>query len=37
MEDAHPVDIAEELKRPEASRGFKKNSNVPQCNYQPVA
>jgi hypothetical protein len=25
------------LKRPEASRGFKKNSNVPQCNYQPVA
>jgi len=37
MEDDHLVDIAEELKWAEASRDFKKNSNVSQCNYQLVA
>ena len=31
MEDDHPVDIAEMLKRPRVLRDFTKNPNAPQC------
>jgi len=37
MEDDHPVDIAEKLKRPRVLRDFTKNPNVPQCYNQLVA
>jgi hypothetical protein len=37
MEDDHPVDIAEKLKRPRVLRDFTKNPNAPQCYDQLVA
>jgi len=36
MQDDHPVDIAEKLKRPRILRDFTKNPNAPQCNDQLV-
>jgi len=37
MEDDHPVDIVEILKRPGGLRDFTKNHNAPQCYDQLVA
>jgi hypothetical protein len=37
MEDDHPVEIAEKLKRPQVLRDFTKNPNAPQCYDQLVA
>jgi hypothetical protein len=37
MEDDHPVDIAEQLKRPPVLRDFTTNPNAPQCYDQLVA
>jgi hypothetical protein len=37
MENDHPVDIAEKLKRPRVRRDFTKNPNAPQCYDQLVA
>jgi len=37
MEDDHPVDTPEKLKKPQVLRGFTKNPNAPQCYDQLVA